>query len=45
MNFHFPNNSVQSLFLDIYINFPNLKKLIVYTDIKKWLHFWKENKL
>jgi hypothetical protein len=46
MNIHFPKNfPVQKLILDIYIKLPNLKKLIIYTIITKWLHFWKENKL
>jgi len=34
------NYPVQNIFLDIYIHFPNLTKLIIYTVIQKWLHFW-----
>ena len=39
------NYPVQSLFLDIYINFPHITKLIIYTVTQKWLHYWKEKKL
>jgi len=39
------NYPVQNVFLDIYIHFSNLTKLIIYTVIKKWLHFWEKNKL